>query len=153
MKTALFAALLLLLATIAHCDVQRVGINNTKVSLKSTLQACRKDFRRLCLRQPPSAGQVSPVTRRGPINCLQDKIAEIEDDTCKTWVNAEKVCKEAARTNGKCTKTMDLRRCLTQATPQELGKECSESAFYKALSSKRQRPIRKFVKDGVDEKK
>ena len=79
------------------------------------------------------------MTRLSPNECLQNNVESIESDVCKTWVNAEKKCTEAAKATDKCPKNMDVRRCFAKILSTDLPDDCTSTDFYKAITSVRKR--------------
>lgn len=122
---------------VAICD-SRVG--SISRAPTRTLQACRQDFKALCSR---GVGKSQP-RRMDLVDCLTEKYSELKDETCKTWVVAENLCKKAANSTGKCTKMMSLPQCFSKIESTELPEACTSSDFYKALSTfvSRRRPQR-----------
>jgi hypothetical protein len=114
--------------------ISRIGKNSRARPMRSTLQACRQDYRKLCIKRANQEGAVAPVTRLSPNECLQEKVEEIENDVCKTWVKAEKVCMNAAKATEKCNKNMDIRRCFHKIPGDDLPIECTSTDFYKSIA-------------------
>jgi hypothetical protein len=117
--------------------VQRIGSNARVRPVRSTLQACRKDFRRLCLKRGENpSGAVVPVSRNSPNECLQNQIENIENEICKTWVTAEQACTSALKNNDSCKKS-DIRRCFAKVSASDLPDTCTSSDFYKSFTAMR----------------
>lgn len=140
---ALFVALVAITAAgedtpVSH--VKRIGTNANSREIRSTLNACRKDFRALCLKRGTrNDGAVTPVSRTSPNECLQERISEIQSDICKTWVKAEQSCTTALRSNEKCSKNSDIRRCIGKVPAAELPEDCTSTEFYKSFVAMRRR--------------
>lgn len=145
LRVAIFAAIVLLFAVVASAEeggsskIRRLGGDARRRPIRSTLHACRQDFRRLCIKRRNQEGAVEPVTRLSPNECLQKNVESIESDVCKTWVNAEKKCTEAAKGTKTCTKNMDIRRCFAKLPSADLPDDCTSTDFYKAITSVRKR--------------
>lgn len=88
---------------------------------RSLLQACRKEIARVC------------PEKKAIVKCLSQKVAEINDEECKTWINARDVCTKAASKNAKCTAKDSPRQCLRKVPTTELPEECTSSDFYKSV--------------------
>mmetsp|Transcript_74707 Transcript_74707/g.86734 ORF Transcript_74707/g.86734 Transcript_74707/m.86734 type:complete len:148 (+) Transcript_74707:21-464(+) len=134
--------LLIVVVFVANTVIGDSRVGSVPVIRKPTrtLQVCRQDFKALCTRV---VGKPQP-RRTDLVDCLAEKIDDVKDETCKTWVTAESLCKKSANSTGKCTKYMSLPQCFAKIPSSDLPQACTDSDFYKALStfSSRRRPIR-----------
>ncbi|CUG94353.1 Hypothetical protein, putative [Bodo saltans] len=118
-------------------SVKRIGTNSRVRPIRTTLQACRADFRKLCLKRGENTGAVAPVSRNSPNECLQNQIENIASEVCKTWVSAEQSCTSALKSNTKCPKNSDIRRCFGKVSATELPDTCTSTEFYKSFAAVR----------------
>lgn len=116
--------------------------------IRTTLQACKNDFRSLCFNtEPPLAeGGVAPRSRSFPFQCLRRNVELITDSVCQAWVTAEAACREATFEAGKCRTNMDPRLCFASVNATDLPKECTQTEFFKAQAFPRRRLLNTLPK-------
>lgn len=138
-----FLLILTLAVTLVRCEGESAAPEPPKPAIvdkapkrpiRSTLQACRQDFRRLCARKVPAEGTVAPKSRVQPIDCLNEKASQVENEVCKVWLNAEQTCKKSAESLNVCSPKMEIRRCFAQIKTEDLSTECTDTDFYKSLT-------------------
>ncbi len=115
--------------------------------VRSLMQACRKDISSVC------------KANKDIMQCLEDGVESITDDTCKSWVQARKTCLAATRSSEQCSnkktsnnddplfgRWVHTQLCMLTMTPEDLGSECVSSDYYKSISmvmAFRNRPSRR----------
>ncbi len=120
----IFVALiaLLLLCSVAVCE-QKAGAPGSQRQVRSLIQACRNEVRALC---PGSMRQLN--------KCMQEKVKDISDDTCRKWVLATSTCDNAATATLKCTKEETKRSCLRKLAKEDLPTECTSTEYYQSIA-------------------
>lgn len=121
-KTVIFLVLAALLISACVADAADKADNKIPVrKARSVLQACRKQVPALC------------PDRKDVMKCLQDNVAAVTDEDCKSWVTARKECLESASQSDKCAKKENPRSCLRTLKKEDLSESCTSSDFYKSV--------------------
>lgn len=125
---ALVAVLLMTaLTATAKTDEEIREMHSTASKYRSMAQACRGEIMKLC--KPAGAR----VTARASL-CLDEKVEEIEDLTCKTWVLARRQCYDDVTKLGRCNGAGAVKRaCLSKLESSEVSPYCAESEFYHSV--------------------
>ena len=89
---------------------------------RSLVQACRKEVRSLC-----------PGSMKSLNACMQQKVSQISDETCKTWVQASAACDGAVSGNAKCGEKETPRQCLRKLQKSDLPEECTSTDYYQSI--------------------
>ncbi len=115
---------------------------------RSIFQACRKDIEKLCV--DSKKGDERRASLRNAAVCLEEKENDVQDETCKAWLSARKVCFADAEKEGVCPgvgendkekkvgkeafqKRGRVMMCLRSVDSEKLSEDCTKSDFYKAI--------------------
>jgi hypothetical protein len=120
-KPWIILSVLLLVCSIALCDEQKASTPEVRQA-RSLVQACRKEVRSLC-----------PGSMRSLNKCMQEKVEQVNDATCKKWVQASASCDTAAAASAKCGEKDTPRACLRKLAKGDLPDDCTSSDYYKSI--------------------